>query len=114
MELIGAKKYIKRLKQRRSRIMMLLQQTSTPNEVRDEGRFDFLKGISNKVLRMDELHASDGDDWNYIYLIWLKDYDDEDKFVKALKNNIKGINDWLFRVWANDIGLIGIYCCPET
>jgi hypothetical protein len=64
--------------------MMPLQCTRNPREPELE---DLLKGFQDKVLRIDELHANDQDDSTYVWIIWLKDSDDELEIVDKLTDS---------------------------
>jgi len=61
-------------------------------------RFDFLKGLQQYMIRMDEVHPSVDNDTYYIFLIWI-DYNkiDSYKFRDKLEANYKktrDCNDW--------------------
>jgi hypothetical protein len=60
----------------------------------DEDRFEFLKGISKLIRRMDEAHGSELDDETYVFLIWLKENDKEQEFIDGLAKNIMVMSQW--------------------
>ena len=93
--------------------MMELQQTIPNSELDNENRFDFLINIHQDILRMDEVHPSDEDDWNYIFLIWLKKETNQEEFFKKLSENITNVAiGWEFNMHQIN-ELIVMLCRPD-
>lgn len=86
---------------------MPLHSTLTLEELDDEERFDFLVGTLDQIARVDEVHADEGNDSEYIFLVWLK-YPDADpwEFRRAVRRNIWHITQQTDgRTWADGRGL---------
>lgn len=79
----------------------------------DVDRFDFLKYIADRVLRVDEVHQSKDNDSSYLWLIWLKNPDDSRSFMIGLQNNlnlIKMTNDqWTYEAYDFGHGFIMVH-----
>jgi hypothetical protein len=79
------------------------------SELMDEERFDFLKGLSKLVVRMDEVHTDKMNDSLYVYLIWVKP-DDTQKMLAGLTANISDLDDeWHFFIHNREDGFIVLY-----
>ena len=54
---------------------------------------DFLEGLEDKVIRLDELHPSEDNDGHYIFLIWV-DPDQCVEIRKKMEANMARPNSW--------------------
>lgn len=91
--------------------MMELYSEIPSAEWNDAERFDFLRGVTDAIDKMSEVHGARDNDSDYTFLIWLKDPDDEGEVAGRIMHNIHKIrkqrdNQWDFQLIETDSGLL--------
>jgi hypothetical protein len=85
-------------------------QSSDPGELAGGTQYDFLAGVHDQVIRMDEVHATSDDDSLFIYLIWIDpEQTDEDMFVGRIRVNgaqVFAEDGWQYEASSYTRGLI--------
>lgn len=85
--------------------MMPLHTNIPLEEVRSETeRFDFLQPIVDHIVRVDEIHASDDNDSQYIFNVWIDP--DLDPMKAATEVSVVDTPGWDTRVRWFDTGLL--------
>ena len=70
--------------------MMLLQCERNKEEPEFD---DLLFGIRKLIRRIDELHSDNENDAVYVWILWLKDPNQEVTVIKQLEENLASITD---------------------